>query len=176
MRGDSYRKVNNDSLHMIQPVAPPDPLTAFAAAWQKCRESGVLPTLSDIKDQGAPIDDPGFAMLGRDEARHRGKNKVVFRVLAAGEDHARLGGPVLAGQLLDEIVHPAHLESLIGLYNRLCEEKTLHRWRCMNMVRNAPPSSYTRVLAPIADDVGDGRCLAGVWVWHTPRASDALAA
>lgn len=176
MRGDSYRKVNNDSLQMIQPVAPPDPLAAFAAAWQKCRDVGSLPTLSALKDQGAPLDDPGFAMLGRGETQHRGKTKAVFRVLAAGDDHIRLGGSVMVGQMLDEIVHPAHLESLIGLYNRLCDEKTLHRWRCMNMVRNAPPTSYTRVLAPIADDVGDGRCLAGVWVWHTPRVTEAVAA
>ncbi|MFN3169902.1 MAG: hypothetical protein ACE37E_04340 [Hyphomicrobiales bacterium] len=161
---------------MIPPVAPSDPLVAFSAAWQECRETGALPTLGALKDKGAPLDDPGFAMLGRDETQHRGKSKAVFRVLAAGPDHAHWSNSVMVGQLLDEIVHPAHLESLIGLYNRLCEEKTLHRWRCMNMVRNAPPTSYTRVIAPIADDVGDGRCLAGIWVWHTPQARDAVAA
>lgn len=161
---------------MIPPVAPSEPLVAFSAAWQECRDTGALPTLSALKDHGAPIDDPGFAMLGRDETQHRGKNKFVFRVLSVGSDHMQWHGHIEEGQLLDEIVHPAHLESLIGLYNRLCEEKTLHRWRCMNMVRNAPPSSYTRVLAPIADDVGDGRCLAGIWVWHQPHAKDAVAA
>lgn len=176
MRRDSYRNVNNDSLHMIQPVASPNPLDAFSAAWHACFDATALPTLTDLKDRGAPLDDPGFAMLGRSDSQQREKSKPAFRVLEIGPGHGQWSSDIQAGQLLDEFVHPAHLQSLTSLYQRLCDEQTLHRWRCTSMARNAAPVSYTRVLAPIADDVGDGRCLAGIWTWHLPRAKDAVAA
>ncbi len=143
-----------------------EPLEAFSNAWRVAASEGVLPTLQALGANGAPLDHPGFGMLGRSEKQHRGKSAAVFQVLAAGPNHFELGGRVKAGQWLDEIVHPAHLASLIELYETIHREHSLHQWRCINMVRNAEPFSYTRVLGAIDDDAGDGRCLAGVWVWH----------
>jgi hypothetical protein len=152
-----------------------EPLKAFSNAWRDASVEGKPPTLQALTDRGAPLDHPGFGMLGRSEKQHRGKSAAAFMVLAAGPNHFELGGKIKAGQWLDEIVHPAHLASLVELYETICREKSLHQWRCMNMVRNAEPFSYTRVLGAIDDDIGDGRCLAGVWVWHDAYAATTFA-
>jgi hypothetical protein len=151
------------------------PLKAFSDAWHNASSDRKPPTLQALAALGAPLDHPGFGMLGRSEKQHRGKSAAAFQVLVAGPNHFELGGKIAAGQWLDEIVHPAHLASLVELYETICSERTLHQWRCMNMVRNAEPFSYTRVLGAIDDDAGDGRCLAGVWVWHDVHAATTFA-
>jgi hypothetical protein len=152
-----------------------DPLKAFSDAWHDASSEGKPPTLQALSVRGAPLDHPGFGLLGRLEKQIRGKNTPAFQVLAVGPNHFELGGKIKAGQWLDEIVHPAHLASLIEIYETICREQSLHKWRCMNMIRNAEPYSYTRVLGAIEDDTGDGRCLAGVWVWHDVHAAPTFA-
>lgn len=141
-------------------------IIAFRAAWEKARAANVLPTLDDLKSLSAPLDHPGFGIIARTEETIRGKQRPVFFILEAGDELERQMGRPLVGHRLDELVHPAHITQLTRLYESLYKKRQLHQWRCMNMVRNSPPKSYTRVLAPIRDDIGDGRCLAGVWVWH----------
>jgi hypothetical protein len=153
-------------------------LDDFCAAWQKASSIDSPPTLAMLADCGAQLDHPGFAIIGRCSTpgrRAKPPSGLMFQVLAAGADHEHFGGKIMTGQWLDEIVHPAHLASLIEIYETICREQSLHKWRCMNMIRNAEPYSYTRVLGAIEDDTGDGRCLAGVWVWHDVHAAPTFA-
>ena len=141
-------------------------LLAFRTAWKKAYAHNVLPTLDDLDSLGAPLDHPGFGVMARTEETVRGKKRPIFSVLKAGSELERQIGRSLVGHRLDELVHPAHITQLTQLYESIFSDRKLHQWRCMNMVRNAPAKSYTRVIAPIRDDVGDGRCLAGIWIWH----------
>jgi len=94
----------------------------------------------------------------------------MFRIIQATDINGYFGYDDLVGRRLDELFHPAFVKSLLDVYHATCRNRTLHRWRSTTMARNAQPLSYTRVLAAIADDVGDGRCLAGLWILHMPLA------
>ncbi len=136
-------------------------------AWQNAREKSSLPGLEAMQKAGGPINHPGFAVIGAVEDVRRGKTTCTsYQVLQAGPDHEALGGHPMSGHRIDEIVHPAHVDRLTQLYASIVKSEQPHRWRCVNMARNALPMSYTRVLVPIADDMGNGRCLAGIWVWQ----------
>jgi hypothetical protein len=135
-------------------------------AWQKAQQKSSLPGLEAVQKAGGPLNHPRFAVIGAVEDVRRGKTCISHQVLQAGPDHEALGGHPMTGHRIDEIVHHAHVDRLNQLYASIVKSEQPHRWRCVNMARNAPPMSYTRLLVPIADDVGDGRCLAGIWVWQ----------
>lgn len=143
------------------------PLDALTAAWEASCTLDNAPSLESLRAHGAPLDHAGFALLGQVSQSRRGKTTTSFKVIEAGPDHLLLGGHRMQGHRIDEIVHPAHVARLNELYASIVATQKPHKWRCVNMARNAEPISYTRVLVPVRDDVGDGRCLAGVWVWHT---------
>ena len=148
---------------------PISALKLFANDWQRAAEHARPPRLSDISISRAWSEHPGFAIIGRcppPTLRPSTRSTPMFQVLAAGPDHHRFGGHIMAGHRLDEMVDPARLPMLLDIYQTVSQHATVHSWQCINMARNAPPKHYTRVIGAIADDVGDGRCLCGVWVWH----------
>ncbi|MBV6657584.1 MAG: PAS domain-containing protein [Devosiaceae bacterium] len=126
-----------------------------------------LPTLGDLEAAGVPIEHPGAAILGtvaNDDARQPAQ---AFRVVHAGADHLKHTGLEMSGQTIAAVTHPLHRERLEQMYAQIVETRTPHQWRCLNLTRNAPPERYERVLVPIADDQGDGRCLFGIWIWES---------
>lgn len=150
------------------PAVDSPELEGLAAAWRAASDeaAGGLPTLDSLARHGVPLDHPGHGLLAL--VPHQAADRRAgpgFRFISAGSDHQALGGHTMTGHLLDEIAHPAHLARIVKLYTDILAAGEPHDWRCINMARNAPPSRYRRVLAPIADDVGDGRCLFGIWVW-----------
>lgn len=142
-------------------------LENIKTAWQKAqREVSGLPTVAQLGQFGAPINHSGMAIVGEKQLSTPRYQSRVFQFLSAGPDHLTNGGHVVAGHTLEEIMHPAHAARVTELYISLCDTKAMHVWRCINTIVNAPAMAYTRVIVPIRDDVGDGRCLFGVWIWH----------
>lgn len=144
-----------------------EPLDALSRAWHAASAlaGGGLPTLAQVARAGADIAHPGRALLGivRDPSGRR--TEPTYRFLDAGPDHALMAGHAMTGRQIDEIAHPAHFARIVKLYGDILAAGEPHDWRCINLARNAPPSRYRRVLVPVADDAGDGRCLFGIWVW-----------
>lgn len=137
------------------------------SAWQRAQsEINGLPTLAQLSALGAPVNHTGMGIVGELTAPGTAHNSRSFQFLSTGPDHLKFVGKIVAGHALEEIIHPAHAVRITELYISLCETKSMHAWRCINSIRNAPPMAYTRVIVPIHDDVGDGRCLFGVWIWH----------
>lgn len=148
-------------------------LDDFSAAWHTASTVESPPTLAMLGEYGAPLDHPGFAVFGhcplQEADRSKSTTNGMFRIIQAIDSHGYFGYEDLTGRRLDELFHPAYVKPLLDVYNATCQNRSLHRWRTMSMDRNAQPLSYTRVLAAIADDVGDGRCLAGLWILHMPK-------
>lgn len=142
-------------------------LQDLKSAWQRAQsEVKRLPTLAQLNELGAPVDHNGMGIVGEKVTTTAAHKERSFQFLSTGPDHLKFVGKIVAGHDFEEIMHPAHAARVTELYKSLCETKSMHAWRCINTIRNAPPMAYTRVIVPISDDVGDGRCLFGVWIWH----------
>lgn len=142
-------------------------LQELKSAWLKAKtESSRLPTLAQLADHGAPDSHPGMGLVAQKYSGSPARKTRTFHFLLAGPDFQTYGGHVAAGHSLNEIMTSAHAARLTELYEGLCDTGSMHIWRCINAVPNAPVMSYTRIVVPIHDDQGDGRCLYGIWIWH----------
>lgn len=142
-------------------------LQEVRTAWTRAEaEIDGLPTIAQLKDRGAPVDNPGMVIVGRTESGTDAINSSSFFVISSGPGHEDIVGSSLQGKTLEELIPQGQAASISKLYADICETAKLHAWRCIDAFPNALPTAYTRVIVPIRDDAGDGRCLFGVWVWH----------
>jgi hypothetical protein len=156
------------SLDMTAAHDPQVSLTfrAIADDWSRCLQaSSGLPTLDALEAAGVPVHHNGFGLVGVDGDLDDTAQPCPFRFLDAGPDHALHAGHKMIGHRIDEVAHPVHVARLGQLYRQIVKSGAPHSWRSINMARNAPPKSYSRILVPVADNVGDGRRLFGVWIW-----------
>lgn len=127
--------------------------------------AGPWPTLDDLSAEGVDIHHSGFALICALESDRGRDGRIAFRTLDTGDAHFANTGIQMHGRLASDMAHPARLAQLETAYLSTFELAKPHAWRCINTGIDTSPGIYSRVVVPISDDVGDGRCLFGIWVW-----------
>jgi hypothetical protein len=138
-------------------------LSTILERWSKRMERSQLslPSVSDLNLEPFAEKAPGFAIIGKKNNNHGS----TFFFIKAGPDHEIYRGMNVEGLSFAEVMHQSALDNIEITYQKCLDSKQPDIWERANSTRNLPIIRYHRLLLPIKDDIGDGRCLLGIWFW-----------
>ncbi len=150
------------------PESLPEPLALFLAYWrQHCGPDGRPPLRRDID----PLDMPARILpgLGLIEALAQPDGRVRYRYRLLGTDHLVANGREHTGLYFDDLHPAAEMAVVEPLYARLLAGRQPHYWRRPSTDPSRRHMGYSRILAPLLNDAGEGAFLLGYWLWEHLR-------
>jgi len=155
-------------IEWLWPAVLPEPLMLFLAYWRgHCQADGRPPLRSAIDPLDMPVEIlPGMGLI---EAVTGADGRQRYRYRLLGTDHYAANGREHTGMFFDEL-HPAEELALVEpLYAQLLAGREPHYWRRPSADPSRRHTGYSRILAPLLNEAGEGTYLLGYWLWEHLR-------
>ncbi len=150
------------------PESLPEPLALFLGYWRAhCGPDGSPPLRRAIDPLGMPARIlPGLGLI---EALPQPDGRRRYRYRLLGTDHLVANGREHTGMYFEDL-HPAEEMAVVEpLYARLLAGREPHYWRRPSADPTRRHMGYSRILAPLLNDAGEGTYLLGYWLWEHLR-------
>lgn len=121
------------------------------------------PSETDFPTETLVKTHPGYCIIDRIESSDGG---LDFCYRSVGPEHLQRTLADLKGSRFSQVLDLNELPRALEVYEDVYQSRQPHYWEKINMILNAPPTRYGRLLVPLYGDDNNVSCVLGTWVWQ----------